>query len=359
MKKNKLLLLTCLFAIANVCTGQNNDSSWIKLAPYFTPPAGYENKIGSYKDPLRFYDGRKVKTKKDWQRRRNEILERWHSLMGKWPPLVKHPDFTITDSIHLENFTRYRIRFNWRPDETTEGYLLIPDGDGKKPAVVCVFYEPETAIGERKPFVDFSLQLVRRGFIALSVGTQPVAKTKPYAQYYPDYEHASVQPLSMLAYLSANCFNLLADRPDVDSTRIGIEGFSYGSKWAMFSSCLYEKYACAVWIDGGIVFDNARPNVNYWDPWYLGKDSLYRQLYKDGYDLTELHALMAPRPFLVSGGSEDSLNRWIPLNSTIRVNEFLGYQHRVGMTNRKEHYPDQQANDIICAFFEHFLKQRH
>ena len=38
----------------------------------------------------------------------------------------------------------------------------------------------------------------------------------------------------------------------------------------MFASCLYEKFACGIWSDPGIVFDESRPNVNYWEPWYLG-----------------------------------------------------------------------------------------
>ena len=291
--------------------------------------------------------------------------------MGQWPPLLLHSSFEILDSIRRENFMQYSIRFFWRPDETTNGYLLIPEGSGKKPAVLCVFYESETGIGLKRPNLDFAYQLAKRGFVTLSVGTPAIAKTKPFAQYYPNYEHATIQPLSMLAYLAANCWNLLADRPEIDSSRIGIVGLSYGSKWAMFASCLYEKFACAVWSDGGIVFDSKRPNVNYWDPWYLGyypppwsekssePDSakgLYPELIKNGFDLTELHALMAPRPFLVSGGSEDSLDRWIPLNETIRVNKFLGYENRVGMTNRREHLPDPESNEKVWQFFEYFLK---
>ena len=97
----------------------------------------------------------------------------------------------------------------------------------------------------------------------------------------------------------------------------------------MFASCLYEKFAAAAWSDGGIVWDEARPNVNYWEPWYLGLDpsrpprkpgvitpdsprtGAYKTLVETGHDLHELHALMAPRPFLVSGGSEDRrLDGW-------------------------------------------------
>lgn len=39
----------------------------------------------------------------------------------------------------------------------------------------------------------------------------------------------------------------------------------------MFASCLYEKFACAVWSDPGIVFDETKGGyINYWEPWYLG-----------------------------------------------------------------------------------------
>ena len=376
MKKRSILLAIVLTVLdAASCFAQKTDTGWEKLRPYFSPPEQYVNKFGKHPDPLKFYDGREVKNNEDWQKRRKEILDRWHTMMGRWPPLILHPSVEIMSSIHRDNFTQYSIRFNWRPDETTDAYLLIPDDSTskKKPAVVSVFYEPETGIGLKKPFADFAYQLAKKGFVTLSLGASYIARGKPYGQYFPDYEHANIQPLSMLAYLAANSWNLLANRPEVDSTRIGIIGFSYGSKWAMFASCLYEKYACAVWVDGGIVFDEKRPNVNYWDPWYLGYypppwpekpaqekrfRGLYPKLIQKDHDLTELHALMAPRPFLVSGGAEDSLDRWLPLNQTIRVNKLLGYENRVGMTNRREHAPDAASNDIVWEFFNYFLKRQ-
>jgi dienelactone hydrolase len=368
------ILLTILFAAGqNIVEAQQQDTIWQKLKPYFNPPPQYAGKFGNYRTPLKFYDGRPVKTPSDWNERRKEIINRWQQMMGPWPALITKPSVEILDSTHRENFKQYHVRFAWRTDETTDGYILVPESKGKKPAVITVFYEPETAIGLNKPYADFALQLVRRGFIALSIGTDYKTKARPWSQYYPDARNASVQPLSMLAYLAANAFNMLANWPDVDSARIGIVGHSYGSKWAMFASCLYEKFACAAWSDGGIVFDESRPNVNYWNPWYLGyypppwdqdtpsaitpsPKGLYPKLVKEGYDLHELHALMAPRPFLVSGGSEDSLERWIPLNHTIQVNKLLGFENRIGMTNRPTHTPTAESNEILCLFFEYFLK---
>jgi hypothetical protein len=65
---------------------------------------------------------------------------------------------------------------------------------------------------------------------------------------------------------------------------------------------------------------------------------------------------MAPRPFLVSGGSEDPPERWAALNHSVAVNKLLGFENRVGMTNRPHHDPTPESNEVIYSFFEHFLK---
>jgi hypothetical protein len=213
---------------------------------------------------------------------------------------------------------------------------------------------------------SFAYDLTRRGFITLSIGS-PGGDA-----YKPDTAGHMLQPLSYLGYIGANCYAALASLPEVDAKRVGVVGHSYGGKWAMFSSCLYDKYAAAVWSDPGIVWDEARGSVNYWEPWYLGLDpqhlhkrglvttdnprtGAYKALIDGGHDLIELHALMAPRPFLVSGGSEDKAQRWTALNHSIAVNKLLGYDHRVGLTLRQNHEPTVESNEAIYLFFEHFL----
>ena len=349
---------------------------WEELAPFFSPPKAFEGKFGSYRSPLKFYDGRSVKTPEDWKKRRKEIRTRWNQLMGEWPPLLKDQQMKIIDSVYRDGFMQYRIQFFWTPDEETEGYLLVPDGKGKKPAVITVYYEPETAIGRGNPDHpnrDFAYQLTKRGFVTLSIGTSEATKARTYSLYYPNLEKATVEPLSMLAYAAANAWYVLSKIPQVDAAKIGIMGHSFGGKWAMFASCLFDKFACAVWSDPGIVFDEARADVNYWEPWYLGyhpkpwrqrglittqnpAKGVYPKLVAGGYDLQELHALMAPRPFLVSGGSEDTQQRWMPLNHTIKVNRLLGYENRVGMTNRPAHSPTVASNEMAYLFFEYFLQ---
>ena len=348
------------------------DDAWETIRGYFHPPLEWAGRYGDYRSPLRADDGGKVEDSAGWKRRREDLLDAWQRLLGAWPPLITEPMVKVLDSEAREEFTQHRIRFRWTPREETVGYLLDPHGPGPHPGVVTVYYEPETAIGQGKPHRDYALQLARRGFAALSIGTTEATAAKTYALYHPSREAAEVQPLSMLAYAAANAWHVLASRPDVDADRIGIVGHSFGGKWAMFASCLFDKFACAAWSDPGIVFDEARPNVNYWEPWYLGYHpppwrkrgvitennparGLYPKLVAARRDLHELHALMAPRPFLVSGGAVDPPSRWRALNHTVDVNDILGVENRVAMTNRPDHSPNADSNEVIYAFFEHFL----
>jgi hypothetical protein len=370
-----LIDYSILFSQSDFSKSVGNITNWDKLVPFFSPPAEYRENFGNYRSPLKFYNGNAVKNASEWKKRRSEILNTWFGMIGEWPPLIAHQKMEIIEKVKIDNYTRYKIRFNWLPGQSTEGYLLIPEGKGKRPAVITVYYEPETSagIGDME-YRDFAHQLAKRGFVTLSIGTAETTKAKTYSLYYPDIKNSSMQPLSVLAYAAANSWYMLSELPEVDPQRIGIMGHSYGGKWAMFASCLFEKFACAVWSDPGIVFDDSRPNVNYWEPWYLGyypppwnntwrktgniegAMGLYPKLRKQGYDLHELHSLMAPRPFMVSGGSEDGPSRWIPLNHTVAVNRMLGYENRVGMTNRTEHSPNAESNEQIYRFFEIFLK---
>jgi hypothetical protein len=334
---------------------------------YFQPPQEFAGQFGSYRSPLLFDDGSPVKTAEDWPRRRQEIRAYWNRELGAWPPLIDKPRIEYLSSTTRENFTQHKVLVQIVKDQTVAGYLLIPPGPGPFPAVFVPYYEPETSIGQSKQKLrDFAYQLTRRGFVTLSIGSPGGDARKP------DLAGNVLQPLSYLAYVGANCYNALASLPQVDPKRIGIVGHSYGGKWALFTSCLYDKYAAAAWSDPGIVWDESRSNVNYWEPWYLGLDrnltrkpgvitpdnprtGAYKILVEGGHDLHELHALMAPRPFLVSGGAEDQPTRWPVLNHAIAVNKVLGYDQRVAMTNRKTHDPTEASNEVIYLFFERFL----
>lgn len=341
------------------------------LRPHFQPPPEWAGRLGGFRSPLVFDDGTRVTRAADWPRRREQILRYWHGVMGPWPAVLERPKVEVLREERRENFSQRRVRLEIAEGQTGEAWLLVPDGGGPFPAVLVCFYEPETSVGlkpDAKPHRDFALQLTRRGFVTLSIGTPGGDAWKPALG------RVRCQPLSFHAYVAANGWHALASLPEVDAARIGVVGHSYGGKWALFGGAFWEKFACVVVSDPGIVCDETRPNVNYWEPWYLGLDpeqprpgrgpptpanprtGAYARLLKDRRDLTDLHALICPRPFLVSGGSEDPSERWVALNHALAVNALLGAKDRVAMTNRKDHAPDEESNARVYAFFEHFLK---
>src|SRR6185312_10344600 len=366
MRASIVGLLTVAFASA-----ARADDLPASLVPYFQPPAALAGDLGSYRTPLKFDDGSPVRTAADWSKRRTEILNYWNRELGEWPALIAKPKFELGTKERREGITQYAIKVETAPGRIVDdAYLLVPDGKGPLPAVVVVFYEAKTGVGLGKsPRRDFALQLAKRGFVALSLGGNP-------STFYPTIEKCRIQPLSFHAYEAANCHSALANLPYVDAKRIGVVGHSYGGKWSMFAGALYEKFACAATSDPGIVFDEKRGNVNYWEPWYLGFDPAlkvqrkagipseknprtgpYKKMMAEGRDLHELHALMAPRPFFVSGGSEDKAERWKALNHAVAVNKLLGYDRRVGMTTRPAHDPTDESNARLCDFFEWALKR--
>jgi dienelactone hydrolase len=367
----KSALLAAVVSSALMAVAHAEDSAaWKTIAPFFRPPAEYANKLGSFRSPLLFEDGNRVKSTEDWQRRRKELLKVWHDLMGPWPDLIEKPKLDVLSESRRDHLTQKRVRVEIASKQTGEGWLLVPDGKGPFPAVLVVYYEPETSIGQnpKQPLRDFGLQLAKRGFVTLSIGT-PGGDARQ-----PDLGTATCQPLSFHAYVAANCWHALANLPEVDKKRIGVVGHSYGGKWAMFAGALWDKFAAVAVSDPGIVFDETKPNVNFWEPWYLGFDpkekrpkpglptadnprtGAYKKMIETRRDLHELHTLIAPQPFLVSGGSEDPPSRWVALNHAVAVNKLLGYENRVAMTNRKDHSPNEESNAQLYAFFEYFLK---
>lgn len=376
-----VLSILLFIALGSLSDAQelSRHASWKQIGQFFTTPPGFEDDFGTFRPVLQFEDGRPVRTPTEWEERRKELLRKWHDILGSWPLLLERPFSQEQWRDTTEGFVRRRIELEVAPGRKTAAYLLTPEGPGPFPAVLDVFYYPEDGAGmkpDRRQQNDFGYQLVKRGFAALCLGQNPTAPRPQADLYYPEWDRAQLQPLSYLGYVAANAHTWLSQRPEIDSGRIGVVGHSYGGKWALFAGALSDKFAAVCVSDPGIVFDEARPNVNYWEPWYLGyvpgtafrprgvltpehpRVGAYKTIIERGCDLHELHALIAPRPFFVAGGSEDIPARWKALNHAVAVNRVLGFTKRVGMSNRPAHQITPEANEQVSLFFEHFLKSR-
>src|SRR5205823_4072882 len=180
--RGSLTVVLAVFFSVNVATVASQqpvtpEALWNKLEPFAHPPEEFAGKFGPYRSPLQFADGSIAKTPADWKRRREEILKTWHKRLGPWPALVERPVVKKLEKVECDGYTEYKVQVQASPDgKWVDGYLLIPKGPGPFPAVVVPFYEPLTSIGRGAKGKgvgthDYGLQLVKRGFVTLSIGT--------------------------------------------------------------------------------------------------------------------------------------------------------------------------------------------
>lgn len=367
--------------------GKHRADAWRSIAPAFQVPQAYADDFGQHKPLLTFDDGTAVKNAADWERRRQEIRRRWHDMMGPWPPPIERPTIVFRAREERETYFQHTIEVALAPGwDPWHCYLLIPKGSGPFPAVVTVYYYPEGPLSNKAS--GYARALAQRGYVALSIGRadydgiaswwpsmaqQMPANQKGTHCLWPSRENPQLEPLSFMGYAAANAYNALATMEEVDATRVGIVGTSYGGKWAMFGACLCDAFACGAWSDPGVTIFNPRHGgANYDSADYLGTvlrstgTSAFAQIREGGHDLHELQALMAPRPFLVSGvrGGPDPKEehtdqpiRWRALNHIVAVNRLLGYTNRVAMCNdRPEHAVNEQALAQTLDFFDYFLE---
>lgn len=127
-----------------------------ELARFFRPPEEYRDQYGEFRSPLIFADSTPVRTAADWERRRAEIRETWHRLMGPWPALIENPRVETVATTRRENLTQHQLRIEIAlGNGMVDAFLLVPDGDGPFPAVLALYYDAQTGVGLGTPLRDY------------------------------------------------------------------------------------------------------------------------------------------------------------------------------------------------------------
>ena len=194
----------------------------------------------------------------------------------------------------------------------------FPRGTGPFPAVLVPFYEPLTSIGQgakgKAGTHDYGLQMVKRGCVTLSIGT-PGSLDKLGGDTRGALTKAGEEAAPATAHAPGLCRGQLPDGPHANA-RSGRQAHRYHRPLLRRQVVDVRflpgpRFACAVWSDPGIVFNEKDSNVNYWEPWYLGYDpkvrrkpgvpseanprtGLYKELIDASEDLVDLHALDGP-----------------------------------------------------------------
>jgi dienelactone hydrolase len=266
---------------------------------------------------------REVKTEKDWEIRRKEILDGLQEVMGLLPDRNNLPPLNV-QVINIqkeETFVRKTIRFTAVENESVPAYLYLPVcGNGKRPAML-VLHET-TNLGKRsldgerdKPNRAYAWELARRGYVVIAPDYPSFGELKDY-----DFKAARYKSGTMAGiFYHIRCIDLLQSLDEVDPDRIGVIGHSLGGHNAMFVAAFDPRLKVIVASSGWTQLENydigTAATQHYGGrlgPWAQDR---YMPLLREKFQLDEKRipfefheviALFAPRAFFSNSPTRDS-----------------------------------------------------
>jgi len=258
-----------------------------------------------------------VKTKTDWEKKREQILESMQHVMGPLPVLTGLPEFDLRYADEVargKNFTRFSIDFLVTEGERLTAYLYIPDSlrdERKNPAMIALHETDPLGKGSvdgqgENRNLGYARELAERGYIVIAPDYPGFGDMKDYDFENDRYESGTMKGI----FDHIRCVDLLQSMNNVDPEKIGVIGHSLGGHNAIFAGVFDTRLKIVVSSCGWTGF-------NYYDvgpsaierygsrlgPWAIPR---YMPLLRDKYnadpdqipfDFNELIAAIAPRVF--------------------------------------------------------------
>ncbi len=198
-------------------------------------------------DPLRFNDGKRVKTADVWNTRRAEIIDMVLRIeYGHIPPSpgnVAVKSEAAPETVNDEKTTHRRVVLKFGPEQSLEmpvDLYLPKDASGPLPTVVRVGLD-------EKP----SAQLNERGYAYAcydqhALDPDPKEGTDvigPAQAAYPNYDWASI---GVWAWGASRALDYLLTVPELNRDQFIVTGHSRGGKTALLAGALDDRFAMVV-----------------------------------------------------------------------------------------------------------------
>lgn len=291
----------------------------------------------------------KGKSADQWDaQRRSFQTNLWEEVIGKFPAstLPPNPRSRPLDIAAEKSWLGYEVKLDVFPDVYAWGYLLVPKDikpGERRPVVVCqhgLEGVPADVINEDPKiqafgyYKAFAARLAERGFVVF-------APHNPYRgqdKFRVLQRKANPLRKSLFSIIIAQherILNWLAEQPFVDAKRIGFYGLSYGGKTAMRVPAVLDRYALSIcsadfneWVRKNAMTDFAGSYM------FGGEYEMPEFNLGMTFNYAEMAALIAPRPFMVERGHDD----------TVGTDEMVAYEYarvrqfydRLGIADRTQ-----------------------
>lgn len=267
----------------------------------------------------------------DWQRK---ARKQFFACLGPFPQRVPLKP-RVLERQKLDGYTRTMLTLNTAPGLEALCWLCVPDrpleGGGPRPAMIAT---PGHGIGARDLLAmdakgnprpegqgyqkDYALQAVRLGYTTLVVEPLGFGERRDTAMMTGKSGESGCQAGfalatmlgTSLAALRINdlCRSLdyLQEVPGVDPERIGLMGISGGGQLTLWTAAVEPRFKAAI-VSGYL--NRVRDSI-------LGMHHCICNFIPGmakHFDMTDLAAMIAPRPILIESGTEDPI---FPIKAT-------------------------------------------
>jgi len=263
-----------------------------------------------------------VKSKADWQKRRNEILRGMQEIMGPLPdkPRRRPPEVRNEEETDCGSYIRRFITYESEPGSRVPAYLLIPKEalrDKKKFPAVLGLHPTDMQFGHRvlveqvnKNYRVYANELAERGFVVLAPAYPLLAN------YQPDIKALGWQSGTMKAvWDNIRGLDLLDSLSFTKHGKYGAIGHSLGGHNAIYTAVFDERIKVVVSSCGFDSFldyyggdpKNWQPERGWCQTRYMLKLADYcGRLAEIPFDFHEVIGALAPRPVFINAPLGDS-----------------------------------------------------
>jgi len=248
-----------------------------------------------------------------WQRQREDIASRLFSTIGT-PPVPRNTrHIEIVQEEKRQDYTRRKIHYVVGDGDEITAYLLIPN-HLKLPSPAVVAMHQTVASGKDEVvgldgYADFAYghELATRGYVVLAPDYVTAGEriypgeesfeSGPFYEQYPDWSMVGKNIEDSMAAV-----DVLHTLDYVDKDKIGAIGHSHGGHNVVFAMALDERIRVGVSNCGLSVFSEEEERLEWsLEDGYVYIPALREYFLEDRdppFDINEIAALIAPRPFL-------------------------------------------------------------
>jgi dienelactone hydrolase len=311
---------------------------WLEKTGELPPDFDTLPRINGLPDPLKFLDGKPVKTAADWKSRRAEIRQLFEKYdLGTIPPKPKLDRVVLLDETPGKGYVIRNVRLEFGPGSkgTLRVQVMIPDGKGPFPVLMA----PSLA--------GWGPSLLRRGYISAGyAANDAMDDAAALAQLYPEYDFALIP---RRAWVVSLVLDYLESLPQVDMKHVGLFGYSRDGKQAAIAAALDERIAAVIpgstgvggvlpWrLSGERNFgEGIESTTRSFPTWFVPRLRFFSgREDRLPIDANLLVAMIAPRAALLEYGLNDEVsNTWgdeQAYNSALKVYKLLGQPDRLGI----------------------------